>query len=85
MWTRNYPRRGPGIISTIFWFPIKVYIFIVIAVIMTGFYVIGIAAWIVLVLLWELLKLIFKFLKYLFVSLFHLIRSTLIMKGWCKW
>lgn len=73
MWTRNYPRRGPGIISSIFWFPLKLCVFIFIAMIMTAFYILGIVAWGLLVFIWELIKIFVKFFKDLLVGLFKLI------------
>ena len=73
MWTRNYPRRGPGILSRIFWFPLKLVAFIIIAGIMISFYVIAISAWILLVFIWELLKIFAKFFKDLFVGLSKLV------------
>lgn len=73
MWTRNYPRRRPGIISTIFWFPIKFCFFIIIAMTMTAFYILGVVAWGLLVFIWELIKIFAKFFKDLFVGLSKLV------------
>ena len=76
MWTRNYPRRGPGIISKIFWFPLKLCVFIIIEMIMTAFYVIGIAAWIMLLFIWQFLKVLFLFFKDLIIGLLKIIISN---------
>lgn len=75
MWTRNYPKRGRGIISTIFWFPFKLCIFILLAGAMTALYIVAFAVWFILRGIWEFTKVFFAFLKDLFVGIININRN----------
>lgn len=75
MWTRNYPKRSNGVISTILLFPLKLCIFITATVILTGLYIVFYGALFVLKCILEFLKILFIFFKDLIVGIFQILKN----------
>lgn len=80
MWTRNYPKRGSGIISNIVLFPFKLCIFIVIVVIMTGLYIVYGAILFLLKFILEFSKVFFKFFCELIIGIFKIVKNRFFQK-----
>ena len=80
IWTRNYHKRGSGIIYNIVLFPLKLCIFIVIVVIMTGLYIVYGAILFLLKFIWEFSKVLFNFFGEAIIGIFQIVKNRILKK-----